>query len=397
MAMTATRCQNSELTPDILWIISQGRHVDLNMSGIVAGVEAATVTDYRISALGDYMLRPQSIQIKKRLVGCEVHYHSSSSRWKKVISKVLPRIGQSRLNPAPLTPRTLISDLDAFHAPFKDAGLAAHFDHLYHELRPYDRLRKELAGLDLKTVSNIHGICRDMNGHDSVLKITGDAAAQLEYINANLTQDIDVILDKAYLSKGLFEMSGFDFQKFNPDEKLRLIKFAVDGKPQACVLGPDNKVLFNVEPIRHIYYLQILEQLLGVNPQLKESLELCRAGKAQALKILFNRQVGIDYSAAPLPGIYQDVIERYKVNSKIRDKIANAISSHQFAVLFNYLPLADGSKGRVCSNLSLMHHLRALDTIKDADPQVYSEINSRVAINGVGKYYLLDCFRGYQE
>jgi len=395
--MTATRCQNSKPTTDTLWIISPGRHADLNMNGIVAGVEAATVTDYRISALGDYMLRPQSIQIKKRLVGCEVHYHSSSSRWKKAISKVLPRAGQSRLNPAQLPPRTLISDLDAFQAPFKDAGLKAHFDHLYHELRPYDRLRKELAGLDLKTVSNIHGICRDMNGHDAVLKITGDVAAQLEYINTNLTQDIDVILDKAYLSKGLFEMSGFDFQKFNPDEKLRLIKFAVDGRPQAFVLGPDNKVLFNVEPIRHIYYLQILEQLLGVNPQLRESLELCRAGKARALKILFNRQVGIDYSVAPLPGIYQDVIERYKVNAKIRDKIAHAISSHQFAVMFNYLPLSDGSQGRVCSNLSLMHHLRALDTIKDADPQVYSEINSRVAINGVGKYYLLDCFRGYQE
>jgi hypothetical protein len=44
-----------------------------------------------------------------------------------------------------------------------------------------------------------------------------------------------------------------------------------------------------------------------------------------------------------------------------------------------------------------MHRLQALDTLKEAVPQVYSEINTRAATHEIGKYYLLDCFRGYQE
>lgn len=380
--MTATQLQDAQHSPDAIWIISKGRYADLNMSGIIDGVGTATVMDYRISALAFYMLKPHPIQIRKRLVGCEIHYHPSRTLFFK-----------SSRTP----PRKLFSDSIARQTPFKDAGLEAHFTHLSEQLRPYDSLTKELAKLDLKTVSHIAGICRDMNGHESALKIEGDIFKQIEYINANLIKDVDVVLEKAYLSKGLFEMSGFDFGSFDASEAFRLIKFAVDGKPKACVLKDDNKVMFWIDDVRLVYYLQILGQLLRVNPKLNESLELCRSGKGRALKLLFNRQVGIDYSAVRLPGIYKDVVERYRVESKIRDVIADVISHHQFAVMFNYLPMSDTSEGRVFSNLSLMHNLRALEAIKAADPQVYSEINSRAANAEIGKYYLLDCFRGYQE
>ncbi len=396
--MTATQRHNMGCRPeDTLWIISKGRYADLDMRGILQGVETATVMDYRISTLAFYLLKPHPIQIKKRLVGSEVHYLPSRSRFKALICRILPRALQRFSGATPLPPLRLISDLDIRQTPFQDAGLEAHFAHLYEQLRPYDTLMKELTRLDLKAVSHITGICRDMNGHESALQIEGDIGNQIEYINANLTQEVDVVIEKAYLSKGLFEMSGFNFEKFSASEAFRLIKFTVDGKPRACVLGGDRKVIFWIDDVRLVYYLQILGQLLHVNPKLNESFELCRSGKAKALKLLFNRQVGIDYSAARLPGFYKDVIERYKVESKIRDVIANVISNHQFAVMFNYLPLADRSERRVFSNLSLMHNLRALEALKNADPQVYSEISNLAANTEVGKYYLLDCFRGYQE
>jgi len=395
--MATTQVRNRHYSPDAIWVISKGRYADLDMRGIIEGVKTATVMDYRISTLAFYLLKPHPIQIKKKLVGCEIHYRPSRSRFKALIFKILPRAWQRFSNATPPPSLRLISDLDIRQTPFQDAGLEAHFTHLYEQLRPYDTLIKELARLDLKAVSHITGICRDLNGHESALQIEGVIGKQIEYINANLNQDVDVVLEKAYLSKGLFEMSGFNFEKFSISEAFRLIKFAVDGKPRACVLGGDNKVIFWIDDVRLVYYLQLLGQLLRVNPKLNESLELCRSGKAQALKLLFNRQVGIDYSAARLPGLYKDVIERYKVKSKIRDVIANVISHHQFAVMFNYLPLADTSERRVFSNLSLMHNLRALEALKDADPQVYSEINNRAANAEVGKYYLLDCFRGYQE
>ena len=163
------------------------------------------------------------------------------------------------------------------------------------------------------------------------------------------------------------------------------------------MLGQNNTVVYWIDDIKLVYYIQILNQLLAVNPKLNESFELCRSGQAKALKLLFNRKVEIDYSATQLPGMYKDVIERYKIESKVRDVIANVISNHQFAVLFNYLPQSAASEGRICSNLSLMHNMRALDALKEAVPQVYAEINDRAALTEVGRYYLLDCFRGYQE
>ena len=367
------------------------------MHNIIEGVGKATVMEYRISALALYMLKPDPIQVHKRLVGCEIHYKPQYGPLKRLVSKVMPRVCRRYCKSTQVPSRALISDADVNRSPFSDPDLEGHFKHLYAKLRPYDTLTRELDKLDLNTVSYIAGICRDMNGHESILKIEGDVFKQIEYISTHLVQDVAVVLDKAYLSNGLFELGGFSFAAFEPAQRFRLIKFAVDGKPRACVLGTDNRVLFWIEDIKLVYYLQMLGQLLRVNPKLRESFELCRSGKACALKLLFNRQVGIDYTSVRLPGIYRDVIERYKTESKVRDVITNVISNHQFAVMFNYMPLSEDSEGRVFSNLSLMHRLQALDAIREAVPQVYSEINNRAATNEVGKYYLLDCFRGYQE
>jgi len=44
-----------------------------------------------------------------------------------------------------------------------------------------------------------------------------------------------------------------------------------------------------------------------------------------------------------------------------------------------------------------MHNFKALEPIKAALPQVYSEISKSASITEVGKFYLLDSFRGYKD
>ncbi|MGD9123335.1 MAG: hypothetical protein PVG59_21825, partial [Desulfobacterales bacterium] len=57
-----------------IWVISEGRESQFDLSQIDAGIDNASVREYQISDFGCYLLNPQPIEIEKRLIGCEIHY-----------------------------------------------------------------------------------------------------------------------------------------------------------------------------------------------------------------------------------------------------------------------------------------------------------------------------------
>jgi len=60
--------------PRNIWVLSKGRYTDWDLSRIWEGAETKTVTEYKISDLGRYLLNPNPIEIRKKLIGCEIHY-----------------------------------------------------------------------------------------------------------------------------------------------------------------------------------------------------------------------------------------------------------------------------------------------------------------------------------
>ncbi|MBU0987390.1 MAG: hypothetical protein KKH68_09075 [Proteobacteria bacterium] len=383
-----------------IWVISRGKYTDFDLSRIYDGVQSKTVTEYDLSDLGRYLLDPNPIQVKKKLIGCEIYYSRPFYHLKETIRRVLPQKLQGLITPEQILPEVLLSDLATHQTPLKDRDLESHFDKIAERLKPYDAVIKRLSQLskmEINKISDIIGTCRDIGGNLSYLKIQGSIDEKIGYICNFLLKDVGVVLEKAHISDGLFEMKGFDFASFDSKKSYRLIKFMSDKKPRACVINVDHKVEYWIENIRHIHYLQLFDQLIKMNPKLNKSLHLCTQGKAEPLKLFFNQDLEIDYSEANLPDVYRRVFEMYDIEPNKKDIVKRVLNHSQLGITFNYVPQTGSVDDRLFVNFSVMHNIRALDPIKDELPQVYSEINKRAALTEAGKYYLLDSFRGYKN
>lgn len=386
-----------KMRPGNIWVISKGRYTDWDLSRIWQGSKTATVTEYKISDLGRYLLNPNPIQISKKLIGCEIYYRPPFDRFKAKIRRMLPSKLQGLIKDSHIPPEVLKSNYMAGKTPMKDRHLASHLDKIAEMLKPYDPVVKRLSKIDVRHIADVVGMCQDAGGNLSYLNIHGNIDEKIGYIYNFLLQDVGVVIEKAYISDGLFEMKGFDFSSYDSKKIYTLIKFIKDGKAQACVLGRDNQVDFWMEDIQLIHYLQLFDQLIIINPLLNKSLNLCSTGKAEPMKLFFNKQLEIDYSEASLPEIYRRVFEKYNIEPNKKGIIQRILNSLQLGVTFNYVPRSGLSEEKLFVNFSVMHNLKALEPIKEEMPQVYSEINKRSLFTEAGKFYLLDTFRGYKD
>lgn len=380
--------------PGDIWVISKGKLTDMDLSRICEGCKTETVSEYSLSELGRYLLDPNPIQVEKKLIGCEVHYYPP---FYKIKRKILPKKLHGLLKDEHIPSDALLSNYVTNKAPMNDKDLELHLNRVMELLRPYDPAIKKLLDLDQSKIADIVGTCQDVGGNLSYLNIQGSIDEKIGYMAEYIYKNVGVILEKAYIADGLFEMKGFDFQSYEAEKSYRLIKFSINGKARACVLGVDNKIEYWVEDVKLLQYLQLFAQLIKMNPKLKKSLKLCTTGKAEPMKLFFNRQIEVDYSEANLPEIYRRVFEMHDIAPSNKSVIKRVLNHSQLGVTFNYVPQTGTSKDRLFVNLSVMHNFKALEPIKDALPQVYSEINKSTLLTEVGKFYLLDSFRGYKD
>ncbi|RKX84308.1 MAG: hypothetical protein DRP58_07440 [Spirochaetes bacterium] len=387
------------LYSDDIWIISEGKYSDIDLDGICAETNAKMVKEYRISDLARYLLSPNSIEIKKKLVGCEVYYPQSFfNNIKEKIKRLLPKKLHGLLPDRKTPPEVLISQDKEVRPPLDNKNLELHLNKIDELLRPFDLILKRLKKLDIDRVSDIRGICEDIGGNRTGLTLHGSIDKKIDYLNNCLLKEVGVILEKTFIPDGLFELSGFDFKSFNPKNSYKLIKFLHGNVYKICILDFNNKVEYWLDDIKLVKYMHLLEQSIQSNPGLKKAFNLCIKGDAKPLKLFFKKQLEIDYSKENFPRIYRDVFETYNLDLKARDEVLNSLNHLQFGIAFHYvLPKSNTGEEKLLTNISVMHDFRALESIKDNLPQLYSEIDKRASVSEAGKYYLLDSMRGYRN
>jgi len=386
-----------ELCPGSIWLISKGKYTHFDLSRIWERVKKKTVMEYKISELARYLLNPTPIQINKKLVGCEIYYRMPFYKIKEKIRKILPQKLHGLLKDNQIPVEALKSDWKTDTSPAQDESFKSHLDKITELLRPYNPIIKRLNKIEPSKISNVIGTCEDIGGHFSYLNIPGSITDKLNYIRANISKDVGVILEKAYIADGLFEMKGFDFKSYDKNKSYRLIKFSINGKSKACVLDSDNKVEFWIDDIKLVQYMQLFDQVIKIDPKLNNSLRLCTAGKAEPLKLLFSKPLEIDYSEARLPEVYRVVFEKLDVETNKKDVVKRVLNNSKVGVTFNYVPQSEYDGKKLFVNFSVMHNFNALEPIKEDLPQVYSEINKMAWVTEAGKFYLLDSFRGYKN
>ena len=382
-----------------IWTISRQRSPErLDFGSIHGDTNIGLLSLYEISDLGRYLLSPTQVEIKNRLVGCEIHYRKTFiGKSRENIRKILPRKMTQGGEKKDTSTQTFISKMDYTPPSLKDEELKAQFGKIHDHLRTYDPIIRGLSKLDTNKISDVVGITENILGDRSLLVLRGGVGEKIDFIKKSISGDVGVVFKSACISDGLFEMRGYDFKTYNPKNRHRLIKFFQDGEFKACVLDPGNQVKFWIEDVSLIQHMHLFEQSLRTNSIFYDSIKQCMEGKATALKLFFYKQLDISYSKAHLPGIYRNALESQKVALNDMDKVIDSIKNLQMGISFHYVPESNSGEKRMYTTLSVMHDFRALEPIKDELPCLYSEISKAASVSEAGKYYLLDSIRGYQN
>ncbi|MBI9090792.1 MAG: hypothetical protein JEZ12_16365 [Desulfobacterium sp.] len=227
---------------DRIWLISNGWDSSLDLDQIFPGLEIDSVREYRISDLANYMINPNPIKVNNRLIGCEIiHRKSGWQAIKQRMSTVFSKNGVDDPPKADPQGKLLISSILPGACAATTKALNTHISRIYDLLTPFDTLIQKISNLDKATVLDINGICEDLEGNRSFMRIAGPVEDKINFIAHNLSKEIQVLVEKAHFSEGLFEMRAFDFQGYNPDNHHRLVKFTQNGKPVLCTITHDNK------------------------------------------------------------------------------------------------------------------------------------------------------------
>jgi hypothetical protein len=209
-----------------------------------------------------------------------------------------------------------------------------------------------------------------------------------------ISKDVNVLLRKAYIAEGLFELRGFDFSSYDPNTSCRLISYQKKDTSKLCVLNSNNQVQYWVEDYQLLKYLSLLENSIKADPNLKMALNLCIQGQAKPLKLFFNKQLEIDYSKAPFPKIYCDIFKTSQITPNQRNLVKPSLNYLQTGISFNYSPRSAGTEDGLMTHISIMHDLRAIESLRKNLPQVYAEVSKRALVSEAGRFYLLDSLNG---
>jgi len=378
-----------------IWIISEGRHANLDLSDICEQPVSRPVTEYAISELAKYLLSPKSISVEEKVIGCRVRYAASGSG----ISGRLKNTFFTNRDNAPdgITPSAeeIISASRIGDPAFKDEDLNRHFIKINELLRPFDPAKKKIEGLNRERIEDITAVCEDIGGSRYQLNLQGNVSDKINYMLNSISKKVNVAFDRTYLSKGLFELRGFQFPLFNPHTFYRLVKFVQDNQPRYCVLNADYQLEFRISDHELISFMHLFEQSIKTDPKLQEALSLCAGGEAKPLKLFFSKKLEQNYTEKYLPVTYRKMLDMYEMTLVEKAAVANMLNNHQSVVSFNYVPRSDSGRQKLCINVSVLHDLKALEPIRSRMPQLYSEINKKAPSSDIGKLYLLDSMKGF--
>lgn len=376
-----------------VWIISESDSTDTDFD-IPGGKNIfGPIKKYHLSELGWYLLNPEPIVIHDRLVGCHIVFKKP---WHKKLSDSFASIFK-RKGKQLVDEHEFLAHLQLKTFSFTDKKLENHFRQINRNLKPYDSLLRYLGNADDSEVQNIAGICEDSAGNRYRLDLSGTIKEKLNYLANHLMSPVQITMKRSYLSRGLFELRGYDFKTFNPENRFQLVRFFQNGVIRFYVSGKNELPGFMIEDARLVSWLQLFEQSLRTNEKLAEAFQLCIKGKALPYKLFFTHQLEFAYTQNRLPQIFSNSIDVSKLDAEEKTIIAKTLNNQQCVISFNYIPDTNSGEERVHTHISVLHDFNALEPLKEHLPSLYNELSKKAPSSDAGKYYLLDSIKGSQD
>jgi hypothetical protein len=380
-----------------IWIISEGRATNIDLSTVCNEYSGGPATEYNISELAQYLLNPNSISIEEKIIGCKV-FNGKSARGKTKGQKSESSLKQKKEGDKQNDLiEEILSESKLTLPSFQDEALNRHFTKIREILKPYDPAHKKISRIDSRKIEDIKAICEDIGGNRYQLNLKGSIKDKINFVMNSISNKTRIIINKSYLLNGLFELRGFRFDSFNPSSQYKLIKFSNGNQPKHCVLTSDYKFMYFIDDSVLVTYMHLLEQSIRNDSKMKEAMIRCIKGDAIPLKLFFLNQMERSYSGERLPMLYRRVFNTYDITASDKEVITNILNNNQRIVVFNSIPQNGAGSNKLFTCISVMHDFMALEQIRSQLPEVYSEINKKASMSDAGKLYLLESMRGYQN
>jgi len=382
-----------------IWILSKGKLSNLNSDSICRSINAPHYIEYNLSEIGKYLLNPNPIEVEENLIGYKIHFKQpKSNKIKSKIRKFLPEALHGFFQDVEISSKTFLADSHIKTPSFDNPELESHFKKISDMLSPYNPILKSLSKLNKTQIKDIVGICEDVGNEKHYnLNLKGSLDDKISYLNNNILKSVNVVLNNSCISDGLYEMRGFDFQNYDPQKEFKLIKFFNNGTPTYCVLNKHDEVDFWISDNKNIFFLHLLEHSFYTNKNFRESFAQCINGNAKPLRLYFSKQLEVNYSNLYIPSMYRRVFRKYNLRESERDSVTNVLNNNQRIVSYNYIPKSSSGNEKLFTNISVMHDIRALDSVKTHFPEFYSEISKVASVSEAGNFYLLDTMKGYKN
>lgn len=373
-----------------IWIISPGRDTQFVFEIPSLNNRTVSVREYRISMLGHYLISPEPLNVKRWLAGCEIHWRHSA--WTRIKNQFIRRLQSKHLKGPKIS--VLRPDFPNYKIITTDEKLGCHLKNIQDKLRSHDSFHNTLNNIDISRIADVVAIIEDDAGHSSQLGIIGDVMQKFDFVRNHACKKIDIKINCAQFADGLFEMSNFNFSNYTPEVAFRLLRFVENDVLKACVLNKDNTIAFWLDNPELINYLQLIELSVQKNHHMHDSLCRCIKGDVTPLRLMLNTTLEIDYSQAPLPDIFKEVIGENSQADHVGRLIKKHLNHYQLSVSLNTCShqMADGSG--LHTDISVLQNLRALEPVKQELPALYAEITRRTNRSEAGSFYLLDTIRG---
>lgn len=374
-----------ENSTEKVWVISKGEHITLETFFINEKI-TGIVKEYKISDIGLYMVNPNKIDIFEKLIGYEVIYK------KKAKKNFLTKLFNSETTKKP---RTVLNPDHDLISPFEDKMLESAFTKISDNLLPYDSVIRSLLSENKDEVENILAYCQDPGKNKYSINLAGSIQDKIQFVRENLYQDVKITLKKSYLTNGIFEMRGFDFDKYDQDNFHRLIKYVSKGKINYAVLNSDGTLQFKVENDFFIKFMFMLEQSINSDDRLLASFQDCLARISKPHKLYFSKDIDTEYSDKHMPPVFRDGLDLSTMDKRELSYITDALNRSRRAVYFNTIIKTIDGDENIFTTITVMHDFNELVSVKKYLPEIYTKIEQDIPVSEIGKLYLLDSMSGH--
>ncbi len=378
-----------------LWIISDEKPIDRDISEITYGIDYESCHRFRISNYAMSLLSPDSFGIYDKLAGFYLTRKSSRTKLKEAIGKRRLISFLNRFIPdIKLAPEKYEQMLyvDLGDMPLSDK-LTRLCSDINSNLVAFDPSVKALDKHRISDIEDIEGIVESDLDIEQVMSLWGSIANKKGFIASNLGKKILSVIPRMYDENGFFRINPDSLHPFDPEKynDLYLINKAEGNEVFVAEKSPDSEaieypiVISNTNIVKHLH---ILEKNLELNKKVEDYLMEAYRDKSTVVNIgMMENDIKDHFAQDSVESIYDRLFSIQDTPEEIRQEVIGQLEGKIYEIVLMIGKREDDKFVRRLTN-SKVHSIDGVEQLKGVDERIYMTVE-KLDKDSSGRFYLL--------